>query len=76
MARSRKEVLRSAKLIGPKGESGGSSGKANNTFWSERASANSYHGSKSGERGTSRLGDADMNHDGDSTFQPGVRREA
>ena len=70
MNRSRAEVLRSARQIGPKGES---ADKANLTFWSNRASENSYHGKKTGETGTDRLGTQDMNHQGGS-YQPNVRR--
>lgn len=70
--RSRAEVLKSARQIGPKGEDT----KANLAFWSERASANSYHGPSSRETKNSRLGPADKNHAGDSSFMPGVRRES
>ena len=44
--------------------------------WAEYASRNSYHGEKSRESGDSYLGaKQDNNHAGDSTFEPGVRRQ-
>ncbi len=71
---SRISRLHALKSGGNNSAKGAASSQANLDYWSNRASANSYHGSKSGETGTDRLGTKDQNYAG-GTFMPKVRRE-